>query len=133
MSYLTEDDSPLVRHAREELERAGVFNDDMDYGDLVPKAVLELISTFAHQGLSGMSASIVQAYFDKLVRWETLTSLTSDPNEWIDRSDISNIPLWQSRRNPAVMSEDGGKTHYHVDRSKEIITTQAPRELMTSE
>lgn len=108
-------DSPLVRHAREEMMRAGLFDADADYGGATASCVMELVETFAKQRHSGGSSAVVLATFDRVVRFRTLSPLTADPSEWNDVSDISGEPMWQNRRDPAAFSKDAGKTWWFVE------------------
>jgi len=64
--------SKLVEHAQKELSRVGLFDKDSDYGGELGKGVLELITTFAGQGHSGMSAQMCRELFHKLSNFETL-------------------------------------------------------------
>ena len=100
MSYLRD-------HAEREMGLAGVDNDI--YGDLVSKAVLELIDTFDKQGHSGMSAALVLSIFNQVVDFKNLTPLTNDPEEWQFHNYVR--PLWQNRRCSEAFSYDGGKTY----------------------
>ena len=114
-------DSNLVLHAERELKLAGLFDKDSDYGGMFGKSVLELVKAFAKQGHSGASAMRTLAIFDKVVRFENLTPITSKSDEWMD---VDN-GLHQCVRCPALFSEDGGKTHYNVeDKDKKIITSK---------
>lgn len=101
--------SNLVAHARRELETAGFFDDDSDYGGMIGDAVVELVEVFAKQGHSGMSASIVLQLFEQVADFKALTPLTTDPDEWVEAYGNSR----QNRRQPEAFSEDGGKT-YHL-------------------
>jgi len=116
----------LVDHGRIELDRVGLFDEDSDYNGMIGKAVLELLDTFAKQGHSGFSAALTTELFDKLVRFEPLSPITDDPEEWMDVTEYGSPdnPLWQSQRNPACFSTDGGKTHYHVDKPKAITKSE---------
>ena len=40
----------LIDHAKDELQRAGLFNEDSDYGGMIGNAVMELCQTFSNQG-----------------------------------------------------------------------------------
>lgn len=102
--------SKLAGHARYELRRAGLFDDDSDYGGMLGDAVLALIRVFAAQGHSGMSASLTRQLFAILSDFKPLMPITSDPEEWIDHSAISERPLWQNKRDSTIFSCDGGKT-----------------------
>lgn len=105
----------LVRHAREELRRAGMFDADADYGPEFAEAIVDVIARFASWGHSGGSASLAIEILTRLLSFETLMPITSDPAEWIDHSSVSGTPMWQSRRNPAVFSVDGGQTWYDLN------------------
>ena len=86
--------SNLRDHAEREMKLAGVDNDI--YGDMVSKAVLELIDTFDKQGHSGMSAALVLSIFNRVVDFKNLTPLTNDPEEWQFHNYVR--PMWQNRR-----------------------------------
>jgi len=106
----------LESHAQEELNRAGLFDEDSDYEGLIGKSVLELIQTMSKQGHSGFSAQWVRELFNKLSNYETLTPITSNPEEWQNDKELGGDGnLWQNKRNPAIFSKNGGKTWCHVD------------------
>lgn len=102
-----EADSNLVRHARRELAIAGLDSPDSDYDGMLGTAVLEIVGLFAKQGHSGRSAAAVVAIVEKLMRFQPLTALTDNPEDWIEVAD----GLWQSRREAACFSRDGGATY----------------------
>jgi len=110
----------LVDHGKEELERAGLFDKDSDYDGMLGEAVLELLQTFSKQGHSGFSAQLTMELFNKLAKYETLTEITDDPEEWMAVSEDMALGkgVWQSRRNPALFSNDGGKNYYSIDDDK---------------
>lgn len=108
-----------------ELEKAGLFNKDSDYGGMLGEAVKELLLTFQKQGHSGFSAQLTASLFHKLVKGEPLSPLTEAEDEWMEVTD----KLFQSRRVPNVFidknesekpytldgkafSDDGGKTYF---------------------
>src|SRR5206468_4302904 len=93
----------LVEHARRELERIGEDPEMTDH-------LVGVVAKFAEFGHSGGSASIAIPRLCKLLRQEPLSPITSDPDEWEDRSEISSTPLWQNKRDSRAFSEDGGKT-----------------------
>ena len=107
--------SNLVAHAQTELSRAGLLDADSDYDGMLGKAALELVEKFANQGHSGASAFMTIDIVSRLMRYEPLTPLTSDPAEWnhiADEMPGAAAPgLWQSRRDAAAFSNDGGKTY----------------------
>ncbi len=106
----------LVEHAQKELELAGLFDEDSDYKGDTGRAVIELMEVFSKQGHSGFSAGLVLDVFERLAKYQTLTPITSDPNEWSDVSEyMGNITSWQNCRNPSNFSDDGGQTWYDLD------------------
>ena len=64
--------SRLIDHANAELSRVGLFDKDSDYDGELGKGVLELITVFAGQGHSGMSAEMTRELFHKLSNFETI-------------------------------------------------------------
>lgn len=108
-------ESPLVTHARREMDRVGLFDKDADYSGALANSVMEIVELFAKQNHSGASAAIAIQLLEKLLRFQTLSPLTSDPGEWGDRSEISGRPIWQNERDPSFFSHDGGKTWYNID------------------
>ena len=79
----------LRDHALEELKKAGYYDKDCFYGSgVLAKAVLDLIETFSKAKHSGISAIICLELFNKLARFDVLTPLTGEDDEWIDVSDM---------------------------------------------
>ena len=97
-------ESGLMVHAKREVYLCGAQKDWPMYRDI--------LAVFSSQGHSGGSASVVIPTLNKLLNWDNLSPLTSDPEQWVDHSEISSAPIWQSKRNPSVFSKDGGKTWY---------------------
>lgn len=53
---------------RKRLDELGMFDKDSDYDGMIGEAVLELSETFANQGHSGMSATVVTQLFYQLMQ-----------------------------------------------------------------
>ncbi len=106
----------LLEFARDEMRRAGLYDADCDYGaGEIAQCVEKMVAAFAQFGHSGGSADMTLGVFDRVIRHQTLTPITSDPSEWMDVSDVSGQPMWQNRRSPSVFSKDGGQTWYDLD------------------
>jgi len=104
--------SNLVSHAKRELEAAGLFEEDSDYGGMLGDAVLELIEKFSDQDHSGFSAGIVTELFNKLSRYEPLGPLTGKPDEW---QEVAN-KVYQNNRCSHVFAEGpNGEGAYDID------------------
>ena len=97
-------EGPLVEHARSELARIGE-------DQIVIDGIAGVLHAFAEVADSGGSTPYVIAYIEKLMRFEPLSPLTDAPTEWVDQTEASGSPLWQSTRNPMAFSTDGGKTY----------------------
>ena len=95
--------SNLVNHAKAELERAKLFGDGDFYGGMMGDAVMKLINVFADEGHSGMSASLAVNIFEKLARFEPLTPLTGDDDEWVEVGP----GVFQNKRCSHVFKENG--------------------------
>ena len=102
--------SNLVLHAERELKLAGMFDKDADYSGALAPTIVRVVKVFSKQEYSGAAASIAISILGKLLRFQTLTPITSNPDEWVD---VGNS-MWQNKRNPAMFSKDGGKTWYQV-------------------
>lgn len=100
----------LIEHAKRELELSGQWQEDPAYA----QSIVAAVAAFASYGHSGGSASVAVEQLNRLIRFETLSPLTSDPAEWEDRSEMSGTPMWQSVRDPRAFSNDGGKTWWRV-------------------
>lgn len=121
-------DSNLVRHARMEMSRIGLYDEDADYGGMLAQAVEDLIRMFAAQGHSGGSAFMVRELFNQLTNFEPLSPLTDDPSEWmhIEEGMAGSPDLYQSRRRPDAFSNDGGKTYRLVGDTDDTTYTSEP-------
>lgn len=97
--------SNLIQHARRELEILGAEEDDIQH-------MLKVVQAFADVGMSGSQAAWHISLLPELLQFKNLAPLTDDPDEWQDRSAECGYALWQSRRNAAAFSIDGGRTYY---------------------
>lgn len=96
----------LVEHARKELELAGWFGDDGPYNGMFGPAIIKMIEVFAAEGHSGMSAGIAIQLFSTLAKFEPLTPLTGEDDEWNDVSEMSGKPMWQNKRCSRVFKDE---------------------------
>ncbi len=115
----------LLEHAKRELKLAGYdisdkgcdMHDDKEpfegYVNYCARNAYELIETLSKAGHSGMSIGITINIFNKLAKWETLTPLTNNPDEWESLSGWESVG-YQNKRNPACFTKDF-KTYYNVE------------------
>lgn len=128
MSDVNEDtESNLVIHAVRELALIG---EDPE----TTEGLVNVVRAFAAMGHSGGSASIGLAMIERLLRFENLTPLTDNPEEWqFVAEEVWGSPggIWQNRRNSEAFSNDGGKTYYLLseggnDQNREPLHESAP-------
>lgn len=101
----------LVEHATRELALCGQTAEDPDYA----ASIVAAVSAFVAYGHSGGSSEVAIEQLHTLLRYRTLSPLTSSPEEWLDRSEITGTPVWQNLRDPAAFSTDNGMTWSFVD------------------
>ena len=107
----------LIDHADRELRLAGITPDpDIEYGGMLYDSVTRLVTEFAQQGHSGFSAGQTIGLLEKLLRFEVLTPITSDPSTWMNVGE----GVWQSRRQPDCFSDNGGKTWRFLDSEPQV-------------
>lgn len=93
--------SNLIAHAKREME-ISELGDNL-YGEMLPAAVLELLTVFSKQGHSGLSAKVTIELFSQLAKFETLSPLTGEEDEWYEVSD----GIYQNMRCSHVFKENG--------------------------
>jgi hypothetical protein len=103
--------SNLELYAQRELKLAGWYDSDAPYGDMMPKAVMQLFKLFKKQEHSGLSASIALGIFHKLASFQPLSPLTGEEDEWITVDDNG---LKQNKRYSSVFLNAEGKA-YDID------------------
>lgn len=123
----------LLEHAKRELKLAGYdisdkgceMCDDEEplkgYVNSCAKNAYELIETLSKAGHSGMSIGITLGIFNKLAKWETLTPLTNNPDEW-GKLEGCEDGDWQSKRNPSCFTSDFETYHdIEADENYDIV------------
>ena len=99
----------LQEFAHKELERAGLFDPDSDYNGWVGHSVMELIHTLENRGQSGVSMEMILELFTTLARYEPLSPLTGEDDEWVE-INYPECPsrLWQNKRCLTVFKDETG-------------------------
>jgi hypothetical protein len=78
------------------LELAGLFDKDSDYGGMVGEAVKKLLEIHQAEGHSGFSHIMVVTLFYKVAKGEALTLKYWQErfDEYQEMSRLNNAPLW---------------------------------------
>ena len=123
------EESSFVTWARDELQRAGLFDKDSDYEGMLGTEVMKMVETFSEARHSGFSASLAASIFARLAARKPLTPITNEPDEWmhIEEDMAGNATTWQSRRNSALFSRNGGQTYYDLDEKLSLARRIAER------
>ena len=64
----------IKEDAKLNLEMAGLFDKESDYGGMLGDAVMRLVRTHCNEGHSGMSHEITLQVFNKVIRGHALTA-----------------------------------------------------------
>ena len=96
---------------------------DEKYVQRIGNCVYEICKLFAEQGHSGLSANITLQLLDELlIKGNTLSPLTNNPDEWMDVTEMSGYKLHQSKRKFSCFSDDNLNTYYDTnDENRELI------------
>lgn len=108
----------LKEYAEREMRLAGLYDKDADYGGMIPDAVMALVEAHSKQGHSGGSHWLTIQIFNKVINYEALTALTTDPDEWMRVDD--DVAMFQNRRSPNWFCTDSSDktTWYDVNEPK---------------
>lgn len=110
--------SNLVEHAKYELS---LISNDQAFNDSIIKAV----ESFASYGHSGGSAGVAIQMLHELLQSKNLTPLTDNPKEWVDQSEASGVPMWQSTRCAEAFSDNGGRSYYLLS-ERDVVGPDEP-------
>lgn len=103
----------LIEHAKAELRIIRLENDP------IGNKTIELLEILSQQEHTPGTAMKTLFLFDKLAKWQALTPLTSNKNEWEEITTVSmERQLWQSKRNPRFFSRDNGKHWYKEEKGE---------------
>jgi len=110
LKWLWHKEGNLETHARRELEIAGLFDSDSDYGGMLGHAVMRMMRDFSDEDHSGFSAGITSDLFNKVSRFEPLTPLTGGDDEW-NLLDYGDGTKFQNKRCSHVFKDDDGRAY----------------------
>lgn len=110
-------DSSYLAHARRELELAGydLNQKEEDPNKWVCESLFELLNVFSSQGHSGFSASYCISMFEKLARFEPITPLTGEDDEWECVSEFQGKECYQNKRISSVFKDGKDAKAYWID------------------
>lgn len=74
--------SNLKNYAIDELTRIGMYSSGDEMNDSMCKHILKMVDVFDDEGHSGFSAEYAISILQKLLRFEPLSPLTGEDDEW---------------------------------------------------
>lgn len=116
MLNLREGDSPMVGHARRELEMAKLFDADEKegYDGFIGRGALSLVKSF-NQWTDNDPAKMeaLSEVFLSLIHKDLLSAPTNDPEEW-EEFNIEGSTGLKNKRNEMYISRDNLETWYNL-------------------
>jgi hypothetical protein len=101
----------IQEFAIHELDLADITDKNPDIYPFLRTAVLDMIIAFGKAGHSGGSAAQTIAIINRILKFEPLTPLSGNDDEWLDCSDVygkSDGSIFQNIRCPYVFKNDLG-------------------------
>lgn len=103
--------STLLEFAKRELDLIGMTEDDPDeYNSAMRRHILTMVQTFSQEGHSGFSAAYAVECLSKLLRYQALTPLTGEDDEWT-RIDFGPDMAYQNNRCYRVFKREDGTAY----------------------
>jgi hypothetical protein len=94
----------FIEFAKSELDRVGMTADSEDEMNVAMREhILRMVEAFADEGHSGFSANYAVNCLDKLLRYQPLSPLTGEDDEWNEVGD----GVYQNKRCGRVFKENG--------------------------
>lgn len=79
--------SNIKTYAIDELTRIGMYGSGDEMNAAMCDHILKMVDVFAEEGHSGFSAEYAIGILQKLLRWQPLSPLTGEDDEWIENED----------------------------------------------
>ena len=100
----------IKTYAIDELTRIGMYNSGEEMNDEMCEHILKIVDVFDEEGHSGFSAEYAIGILQKLLRWEPLSPLTGDDDEW--RGDEDGV--YQNKRCSRVFKNEKGGQAFDI-------------------
>lgn len=128
----------LLNFAKRELDIIGLTENSEDMDLEMRKDILDIIELFANQGHSGFSASYLNSILPKLMKYQPLSPLTGEDDEWTDVTSFGDDPVLQNKRCYSVFKGKDGKfwhneavKYYYEEDGEKVFLSPTKRTYIT--
>ena len=101
--------SNIKTYAIDELTRIGMYGSGDEMNDAMCDHILKMVDVFAEEGHSGFSAEYAISILQKLLRWEPLSPLTGEDDEWNEKDGF-----FQNKRCSRVFKDGKNGQAYDI-------------------
>jgi hypothetical protein len=103
----------IKTYAINELTRIGMYNSGEEMNDEMCQHILKIVDVFDEEGHSGFSAEYAIGILQKLLRWEPLSPLTGDDDEWknLENEGFQDKGFQNKRCSRVFKDEKGGQAY----------------------
>ena len=104
----------IETYAIDELTRIGMYGSGDEMNDAMCEHILKMVNVFAEEGRSGFSAEYAISILQKLLRFEPLSPLTGEDDEW-RLCEYSEGETYQNKRLSRVFKEGKDGQAYDIN------------------
>jgi hypothetical protein len=107
----------LMAHTMRELDLLGLTEDNpSEMNQAMRKHIIHMMEQFCDEGHSGFSAGYAVSLLSKLMKYEPLTALTGEDDEWVDVSDFGNgDSMYQNKRYSKIFKDGKDGKAYNIE------------------
>ena len=104
----------IETYAIDELTRIGMYGSGDEMNNAMCEHILKMVNVFAEEGHSGFSAEYAISILQKLLRFEPLSPLTGEDDEW-RLCEYSEGETYQNKRLSRVFKEGKDGQAYDIN------------------
>lgn len=104
----------IETYAIDELTRIGMYGSGDEMNDAMCEHILKMVNVFAEEGHSGFSAEYAISILQKLLRFEPLSPLTGEDDEWNEVGEEYGNSIYQNKRLSRVFKESKDGQAYDI-------------------
>jgi hypothetical protein len=105
----------IKTYAIDELTRIGMYGSGDEMNNAMCEHILKMVDVFAEEGHSGFSANYAISILQKLLRFEPLSPLTGEDDEWNCVSEYCEGETYQNKRLSRVFKQGKDGQAYDIN------------------